>query len=62
MADGEEIGAILGYAMAAALAVMAAFVALMALATVGSLFGSGVAVQNYIQAFRAHVKPERLGV
>lgn len=42
-----------------ALAIAAAIMALMLALSIGSLFGSGKALHNYVLAFRKNVRPER---
>jgi archaellum component FlaF (FlaF/FlaG flagellin family) len=59
MADEMEgcIGGLIGFAFIAA----AVILAIMALVSVGSVFGAGTAIKNYYLAFRRNVQPERVG-
>jgi len=59
MADEMEgcIGGLIAFVFIAA----AVILAVMALVTVGSVFGAGTALKNYYLAFRNNVQPERAG-
>jgi len=59
MADEMEgcIGALITLIFIAAAVVLA----VMALVTVGSVYGAGTAIKNYYLAFRGNVQPERAG-
>jgi hypothetical protein len=59
MADDNSGCAMLLIIPLIVLAIAAAVVALMLALSAGSLFGSGTALYNYVQAFRNNVKPER---
>ncbi len=59
MADGEDwgalIAAIIGFVVIASLVA----IAVMAMMSAGVIYGSGVSLYNYYQAFRRNIRPER---
>lgn len=58
--DGAEaLGALFGALVVGALIVAAVIVAVISLMSVGTVFGTGVALRNYFLAFRHNVQPER---
>jgi hypothetical protein len=58
--DGvEAIGSCLGALVVGALIVAAVIIAVISLMSVGTVFGAGVGLHNYYQAFRRNVQPER---
>jgi len=59
MSDGDDVWGCVGSLLLITLIVAAAVLAVMALMTVGSLYGAGTALRNYCLAFANNVKPER---
>ncbi len=59
MADGDELGAVIAAIIGVMVVVTLVVLAVMSLMSVGVLFGSGISLNNYYQAFRHNVKPER---
>jgi len=59
MADGDGLGGCIGGVIALVLIVTAVVLAVMALMSVGALFGTGVSLKNYFEAFRHNVQSER---
>ncbi|HYX25533.1 MAG TPA: hypothetical protein VFC23_15385 [Thermoanaerobaculia bacterium] len=59
MADDEGIGGLIGALFMLVLVVTAVILAVMALMSVGALFGAGTALRNYGLAFSNNIKPER---
>jgi hypothetical protein len=60
MADSEGVGALVGALFWMVLVVAAVITAVMALMSVGSLFGAGTALRNYGLAFANNVRPQRV--
>lgn len=56
---GEAMGACLGAVVVGALVVAAVVVAVISLMSIGTVFGTGVALRNYYLAFSHNVQPER---
>ncbi len=59
MADGDDIGALIGAVIGLMLVVMAIVAAVMTLMSAGVIFGAGISLRNYYQAFRHNVQLER---
>ncbi len=59
MADADDWGALIGAVIGLMVVVTLVVVAVMSLMSVGVVFGSGVSLMNYYQAFRHNVQPER---
>ncbi len=59
MADGDEWGALIGAIVGLMVVVTLVVIAVMSLMSIGVIFGSGVSLNNYYQAFRRNVQPER---
>jgi hypothetical protein len=60
MADNDGVGELVGALFWFALVVAAVITAVMALMSVGSLFGAGTALRNYGLAFANNVRPQRV--
>jgi hypothetical protein len=61
MSDSDDtIGGCVGAVVIVVLAAAALVAAILILSTVGSVFGAGTALQNYVAAFRGNVKPEQV--
>ncbi len=60
MADGDDWGALIGAVIGLMVVVTLIVIAVMSLMSVGVVFGSGVSLNNYYQAFRHNVEPERV--
>ncbi len=60
MSAAGDFGGIIGSLIVIALVVTAVIIAVMALMSIGSLFGAGIALQNYYLAFRHNVQPVRV--
>lgn len=60
MSDGDGLGGCIGGVIALVLIVTAVVLAVMALMSVGAVFGAGVSIKNYFEAFRHNVQPERV--
>jgi len=60
VSDVGDFWGCLAAAVGLALFVIAVVMAVVALVSVGSVFGAGVAVRNYSLAFRRNVVPERV--
>ena len=60
MAESEGVGELVGALFWFALVVAAVITAVMALMSVGSLFGAGTALRNYGLAFANNVRPQRV--
>jgi DMSO/TMAO reductase YedYZ heme-binding membrane subunit len=62
MADSsaEEIFGFIFIVLGVILLVLLVIAAVSAFATVGALFGSGVAIKNYVMAFYRNVRPQQV--
>jgi hypothetical protein len=60
MADNDSGGELIGALLWIFFIVMVVITAVMALMSVGALFGAGTALRNYAAAFSNNVKPERV--
>ncbi len=59
MADGDDFGALIGAVLGLMLVVTVIVAAVMALMSAGVVFGAGISLNNYYQAFRHNVQLER---
>jgi hypothetical protein len=59
MADDDGIGGMIGALFMFVLVVTAVVLAVMALMSVGAVYGAGAALRNYGLAFANNIKPER---
>jgi hypothetical protein len=59
MSDADDVWGCVGGLLMVIVVVTAVVIAVMALMSVGSLYGAGTALRNYGLAFAANVKPER---
>jgi len=59
MADADDVWGCVGGLFLIMLVVTAVTIAVMAMMSVGSLYGAWTALRNYGLAFAANVKPER---
>lgn len=59
MADDDGIGGMIGALLIFVLVVTAVVLAVMALMSVGALYGAGTALRNYGLAFTNNIRPER---
>jgi len=57
MSDGDELAGCIGGLIGAVLVITAVIIAVMTILSVGSVYGVGVALYNYFQAFRNNVSP-----
>jgi hypothetical protein len=62
MSDGEELAGCIGGLLAAVMVIAAVILAVMTILSIGSLYGAGVAIYNYFQAFRNNVSPKEVPV
>lgn len=60
MSDAGDFGGIIGGLLVMALIVTVVIIAVMALMSIGSVFGAGIALRNYFLAFRHNVQPVRV--
>jgi hypothetical protein len=60
MSDADDVWGCVGGLLLIVVVVMAVVTAVMALVSVGSLYGAGTALRNYGLAFANNVKPERV--
>lgn len=60
MSDGEELAGCVGGLLGAVLVIAAVILAVMTVLSIGSLYGAGVAILNYFQAFRNNVSPREV--
>lgn len=60
MADGEELVGCIGGLLGVVLVIAAVILAAMTILSIGSLYGAGVAIYNYFQAFRNNVSPKEI--
>lgn len=60
MADGDDLAGCIGAAFMVVLVISAIVAAVMALMSLGTLFGAGTALRNYGLAFANNVKPQRV--
>ena len=60
MADDDGIGGLIGALFMLVLVVTAVILGVMAMMSVGSLFGAGTALHNYGLAFSNNVKPQKV--
>ncbi|HSK80659.1 MAG TPA: hypothetical protein VLQ45_29665 [Thermoanaerobaculia bacterium] len=61
MADGDDLAGCIGGLLMVILVVSAVILAVMAVMSLGTLFGAGTALRNYGLAFANNVKPQRVG-
>ena len=59
MADADDWGALIGAVIGLMVVVTLVVAAVMSLMSVGVVFGSGVSLKNYYEAFRRNVQLER---
>jgi hypothetical protein len=59
VSDMDDIGGCLGTVFVFSLVATAIVIAVMALMSVGVVFGAGISLKNYYQAFVNNVQPER---
>lgn len=60
MSDGDELAGCIGGLIGAVLVITAVIIAVMTILSVGSVYGAGVAIFNYFQAFRNNVSPREV--
>jgi len=59
MSDADDVWGCVGGLLLIMLVVTAVTIAVMALMSIGTVYGAGTALRNYGLAFAANVKPER---